>query len=378
MRRASWEGCVPLRIETDDPPHGKVVGLVRKRNQSRPLAPLPLTGDAAVDLHLHTLASDGFWTPAALIDFLREGGFAVASVCDHDTQRSVVDAIELGEKAGIRVIPGVEVTCRWEDRQLHVLVHGIDPRREDDAAQPFLLLLQEIDIALQKNAWDAKRRFEESGRALPSLEEIRAGRPLWPFHVLSAAIKDGHAKNLKESAELLVSLGGTFTADLPVAEVVEAAHRAGGICTIAHPGRADAVGVVTDVDLDRMRESVPVDGLEAHYRSYTDAQTALYREMAVERSMLISCGSDSHAPKMPVDPRPWKAAWCAELLGRLGIPVDPDTITDPVWSAGMDPDAVVPTLEGEETPPQIEPAEEVLMDVEAELEAAQRIEEEQG
>ena len=299
----------------------------------------------------------------------------VASVCDHDTQRSVVEAMTLGEEAGIRVIPGVEVTCRWEERQLHVLVHGIDPRREDDDAQPFLLLMQEIDINLQKNAWDAKRRFEESGRALPSLEEIRAGRPLWPFHVLSAAIKDEHAKNLKESAELLVSLGGTFTADLPVGEVVEAAHRAGGICTIAHPGRADAVGVVTDVVLDRMRETIPVDGIEAHYRSYTDAQTQIYREMADQRSMLISCGSDSHAPKMPVDPRPWKASWCADLLDRLGLPVDPGTIPDPVWAPGMDPDAVVPKPEGEEAEAQVEPAEEVLMDVEAELEAAERNEE---
>ncbi len=54
---------------------------------------------APVDLHLHTLASDGAWTPSALIDHLAGRGFRVAAVCDHDTQRSVVQAIELGKSA---------------------------------------------------------------------------------------------------------------------------------------------------------------------------------------------------------------------------------------------------------------------------------------
>lgn len=331
---------------------------VRPKEYSRPVT-ASLTVDAvetlrlgahdAVDLHLHTLASDGFWTPAGLIDHLVANDFRAAAVCDHDTERSVLEAMRLGAEKGIRVIPGVEMTCGWNDRQLHVLIYGIAPDRTDADAQPFLACLAEIDAMLQERAEDARRRVVASGRALPSLDEILAGRPMWPFHVLSSAIKENHVKNLKEAAELVVELGGTFTADLPVARVTEAAKQGGATVVIAHPGRADAVGIVTEADLDRLRAEMPIDGIEAHYRSYTDAQTAHYRKVAAERGLLVSCGSDSHAPKMPVDPRPWQAAWCADLLGRFGIQVMPEGIGEP-WCEGMDPLAAQPE------PPASEPS----------------------
>ena len=197
---------------------------------------------APVDLHLHTLASDGAWTPSALIDHLAGRGFRVVAVCDHDTQRSVVQAIELGKLRGVHVIPGVEITCGWNDRQLHILCYGVRPDRTDNDSKAFRELLNRIDLQLQENAADAARRIEADGKPLPNLDEVRAGRPLWPFHVLTAAIEMKHVPNLTKAAELVVALGGTFTADLPLGEVVAATHQAGGVCSIAHPGRATRSG----------------------------------------------------------------------------------------------------------------------------------------
>lgn len=319
----------------------------------------------AVDLHLHTLASDGFWTPAALIDHLVANNFRVAAVCDHDSQRSVLEATRRGARRGVRIIPGVEVTTNWRDRQWHLLVYGIRPDRTDEAAAPFRAVLAELDAMLMALAEDARQRIEAAGHPLPSLEEIIAGRPIWPFHVLCAAIREGHARDLKTAAELVTKLGGGFSADLPLARVVDAAHQAGGICIVAHPGRSDSVGIMTEADLDAMLAETPIDGLEAHYRSYTDEQTALYRKLATDRGLLISCGSDSHAPKQPVDPRPWRAAWCAELLARLDVPVEPVAGDAPVWEPGMD------TLAAPPSPPQpeeeqAEPPREQLMEVKAE------------
>jgi predicted metal-dependent phosphoesterase TrpH len=303
-------------------------------------APRRLAPNDSVDLHLHTLASDGFWEPSNLVTYLAEKGFRVASICDHDSQRSVLEAIQLGAELGVQIVPGVEVTTRWSGRQWHLLVYGIRPDRSDDDAADFLAILAELDAELQANAEDARQKIEASGKPLPSLSEIAAGRPVWPFHVLSSAIKEGHVKNLSEAANLVTQLGGTFTADAELDRTVHAAHKAGGLCVIAHPGRGDSVGAVTEADLDRILAEIPIDGLEAHYRSYTDAQTALYRRLANDRGLLISCGSDSHAPGQPVDPRPWRAAWCAGLLARLGFTVTvPD---DPVWEPGMDPLVATP------------------------------------
>ena len=358
----------------------------------------PLAPTDKVDLHLHTLASDGAWTPAALVDHLASEGFRVVAVCDHDSQRSVAEVTRRAARRGIRVIPGVEVTTRWRDRQWHLLVYGIDPRDAAESGRAFRSVLADLDARLMELAEDARSRIEASGRPLPSLEEVAAGRPLWPYHVLCAAIREGHARNLKTAAELVTELGGGFSADEPLARVVEAAHQAGGFCVVAHPGRSDSIGIMTEDDLDAMLAEVPIDGLEAHYRSYTDEQTALYRRLAAERGLLVSCGSDSHAPKHPVDPRSWRAAWCADLLARLGVEVESVPTGEAVWEAGMDPLAVVAppksdpepvtgaasvagaeaTVTGPDGLPtevdaasgQLEPIGEQLMEAEAEAEVA--------
>jgi predicted metal-dependent phosphoesterase TrpH len=315
-----------------------------------PPPPLTLRPEERIDLHLHTHASDGAWTPAALVDHLAAEGFRVAAVADHDTQRSVPEVTRRAARRGVRIIPAVEVTTRWSGRQWHVLVYGIQPNRADDQARAFRSVLADLDAQLLTLAEDARRRIEADGKPLPSLEEIAAGRPLWPYHVLVSAIREGHAKNLKEAAELVSRLGGGFSADEPLDRVVDAAHQAGGITVVAHPGRADSVGALLPDDLDRMLAEVPIDGLEAHYRSHTDDQTALYRRLAAEKGLLISAGSDSHAPHQPVNPRPWRAIWAADLLERLGIAIEPVAEGEAVWTPGMDPHAPKPP------PPSPEPS----------------------
>ncbi|HQY30192.1 MAG TPA: PHP domain-containing protein [Thermomicrobiales bacterium] len=290
-----------------------------------------------VDLHLHTLASDGFWTPEELIRTVAERGFKVVAVTDHDNQRSVRTAMELGAELGLIVIPGVEMTTTWNNRQVHLLVYGLEPSLTGYTNSAWNQALFDIDALMQERALDARARFETAGKALPSLEEILAGRVLWPFHVLSAAIKDGHAKNLKESAELLVSLGGDFNGDLPLDRVVDAAHQAGGIAVIAHPGRGDSVGLVTEADIKAMLPEIAIDGVEAHYRSHSDSDTALYRRIAHDHGLLISTGSDSHAPNKPVDPLPYRAGWASNLLGRLGVTVQAENTNDRLWHEGLSP-----------------------------------------
>lgn len=315
-----------------------------------PPEPLTLRPDDRIDLHLHTLASDGAWTPAALVDHLASEGFRVAAVADHDTQRSVPEVTRRAAKRGIRIVPAVEVTSRWNGRQWHVLVYGVRPNRADAEAQAFRSVLADLDAQLLTLAEDARQRIEATGKPLPSLEEIAGGRPLWPYHVLTSAIREGHVKNLKEAAELVSRLGGGFSADEPLNRVVDAAHQAGGLTILAHPGRSDSVGALLPEDLDRMLAEVPIDGLEAHYRSHTDEQTALYRRLAEEKGLLISAGSDSHAPHQPVNPRPWRAVWAADLLGRLGISIDAPLGSEPVWAPGMDPNAPKPKPPAEAPP----------------------------
>lgn len=302
---------------------------------------LSLAADTPVDLHLHTYASDGFWSPSTLVDDLVQRGIAVGAVCDHDTQDSVLEAITLGERRGVRIVPGTEVTVRWDGRQWHLLVYGIRPDDERPEARAFLDLMAEHDRRFMALAVDARRRVEASGRPIPSVTREVGPHKMMPVHVLRAMIADRHVPRLKEAAELVVALGGNFTYDTPLEEVVRVAHEAGGVTVLAHPGRADLGPALTAKTLDRLLREAPIDGLEGHYRTYTDADTNRYRTMALSRGLLVGTGSDSHGPGAPVDPRPWRAIWARDLLDRLGFDVaDPDDGV--TWVPGMDPLNVKP------------------------------------
>lgn len=281
----------------------------------------------AVDLHMHTTASDGRWTTEALIDHLAENNFKVIAVADHDTMASVPEAIERGNAAGIHVIPAVEVTTWWDIRQVHCLVYGVDI--SSPSAAPFASLLRRQQDELIATSERMIEVLERHGRRLPSLDDLLAGRPLRPHFVFMSMIKDGHGTNLYTAHNIVKSLGEPALVDVPLAETVESAQRSGGVAIIAHPGRNDGWGFLYEDRLDTMRETVTFDGVEAHYRSYTAADTQLYRNYAETHGLVVSTGSDSHWPNFPVNPIQHPARWAAELLDRLGVEVEP--FEGPAW-----------------------------------------------
>lgn len=288
-----------------------------------------LPPDAAVDLHMHTYASDGRWTPAELTDHVRDAGFRLVALADHDTMRCVPEMRRLAGAAGIVVVPAVEMTTRWEDRQVHVLVYGV----ENGAARsaPFEALLRLQEDQLRAAAERAMTLVERHGRRVPSLASVQGELPLRPHHVFTAMIRDGHGGNLKQAHDIVRALGEPAIIDVPLEDTVAAAHAAGALAIVAHPGRDEGTGILDETRLDRMLATVPIDGVEAHYRSYTDADTARYRAWATRHGLLVSAGSDSHWPNHPVNPRPHPARWIAQLLDRLGYAVEP--FDEPAWEA---------------------------------------------
>lgn len=317
-----------------------------------PNTPIRLDATDAIDLHLHTFASDGSWTPAELVDKLDALDIKVAALCDHDTQVNVPETIERGHRRGIHIVPGVEVTVRHHDRQWHMLVYGIRPDDARPEAEAFLNVMRQQEASLCAIAQDARRRVEASGRPLPSLAGIVGTGKMWAHpEVLSSMVRDGHVPSFKEAAELVTALGGRFNSDVPIAEAVSAAHKAGGICVMAHPGRPDLGPAMTARSLRKVLKDAPIDGLECHYRTYTDKDTARFRALAGQHGLVMGAGSDSHGPGIPVDPRPFRAIWAKELLERLGIEVA-DQRDGPVWAPGMDPLAVDPKKRGGRKKPQ--------------------------
>lgn len=286
-----------------------------------------LSPDAPVDLHMHTRASDGEWTPEALIEHLAGRGFKVVAVADHDTMDSVPEAVERGADKGITVIPAVEMTTRWRDRQIHLLVYGVDPGKPK--ARPFMNLLQRQQDALAAMAERILELLDRNGRKIRSMDEVLDGRPNKPYMVYRAMIRDGHGTDLRTAHNIVKGMDEPGLVDVPIEETVACAHQAGALAVIAHPGRDDGWGYLRANELNELYAEVPFDGVEAHYRSYTVNDTRLYRGWAQENDRIVSAGSDSHRSRYPVDPIPYKAVWVRDLLARLGYSVE--EVEGPAW-----------------------------------------------
>lgn len=284
-----------------------------------------LPADAPVDLHLHTVYSDGHWEPAALFDQLARGGFRLVAVTDHDRVDRLAGLVALGSEWGVGVVPGVEVTANWHGRVAHLLCYAGRGRTPDAPTLPadgaLARLTAATVAAVRANTAAVRTELERRGYAFPRAEEVLRGerdplaRPATNARLLLA---HGHTATMEEALGLIADAGYRIVS-APLAEAVAAAHADGALALLAHPGRQDAEIPCYPPDLlARVCDAVPLDGIEAYYPLHTPEQTAGYLAFAHARGLLISAGSDSHGPRQRL-PIPYPAHDVSALLGRLGV-----------------------------------------------------------
>jgi predicted metal-dependent phosphoesterase TrpH len=129
-------------------------------------------------------------------------------------------------------------------------------------------------------------------------------------------------KNTSEqSPGKIVGAAGCAFVTNEIAEIVDASHRSGAVCLIAHPGREDGFVTYTAELLDELRLEAPIDGIEVYYPLHTQEQTAMFSDYVQKHNLLISSGSDSHDSKRP--PIKYPAELSQALLERVGIRIAP-------------------------------------------------------
>ena len=292
---------------------------------------LRLAADSAVDLHLHTTYSDGRWTPGQLVDHLAREQFSLAAITDHDRADTVVTIQQLALDKHLPVLAGVEMSTLWKnelsgkdelsglDNMTDLLCFGFDlpPNALNDIAQDLLNRQKENTREVYENLQRKGYTFAGEPGALATLLEQPS--PQQPFALVDLLERHGYGKGQPSVGRIVLEAGCMLvTNDLTA--VVEAAHQSGAVCLIAHPGHKD--GFVTyDVQmLDKLRQDIPIDGLEVYTPKHTPEQTAMYREYAQQQHLMISSGSDSHKPEKP--PIKYRAELSRALLERVGIQIE--------------------------------------------------------
>jgi len=276
-----------------------------------------LAADSAIDLHLHTTCSDGRWMLEPLLDYLLREQFGLAAITDHDRTDTAAAIQQLALDKHLPVLVAVEMTTTWKGEMTDLLCFGFDPSHNalNDLARDVLRRQQE-------NTWEVYENLQRQGYTLSpdALSAILAKPSSQQPHALVALLKEhGYGLGEPSAGKIVMIAGCTFATNDPAA-VVEAAHRSGAMCLLAHPGREDGFMTYDVQLLDQLRQEVPIDGLEVYYPVHTPAQTAMYREYARRYHLLISAGSDSHGPEKP--PIKYRAELSRGLLERAGIQIE--------------------------------------------------------
>ena len=244
-----------------------------------------------IDLHLHTTASDGRCTPRELVERAAAAGVSVMAVTDHDTAAAVEEVRAVALERGMQAVSGIEITAVEEGRDLHVLGYLFDPLNE--VLGPFLLAQRAARIA----------RVEAIGSRLAALgvpvdvEPLvrqatrESGRSIGRPQVARAMVDAGHVADTQEAFDRWLGSGcpGCVPRAGPAPEaVIEVIHHAGGIASLAHPGKfglAARISLLADAGLD---------AVEAFHPDHDASLVGQYIQIARDLDLLLTGGSDFH------------------------------------------------------------------------------------
>jgi 3',5'-nucleoside bisphosphate phosphatase len=248
----------------------------------------PPPGATFADLHLHTLFSDGTFTPEELAGHGARVGLSAMSLTDHDTVEGCPRMAIACQSLGLEFVPGTELTAEIDGCELHVLGYFLD------------LQNQKLQTELKKFQAVRQNRIHEMVARLNRLNvPLRAeavfaianchspGRP----HVGRALVQAGLCSSLDEAFDRFLKKGRPAWVPkfkISALEAMDLIHQAGGLASIAHPGLNRSDEVIAALAAQGM------DGLECFHSKHTAAMSVYYLEIAARHNLLVTGGSDCH------------------------------------------------------------------------------------
>src|SRR5829696_5724006 len=203
-----------------------------------------------IDLHTHSSVSDGTDTPEELVRKAAAAGLDVVALTDHDTFDGLDAAVAEGERVGVQVLRGMELSCSRRGDSVHLLAYGANPSNTDLAGE---MVAQVGDS--------------------PSV-----GRP----HIADAMIKAGHVRDREEAFERFLAEGGPAHVPRYAIELergIDLVHSAGGVAVIGHPWGRGREHVLPPAVLGALVADHALDGVEVDHQDHDTETRAQLRTL---------------------------------------------------------------------------------------------------
>ena len=255
------------------------------------------------DLHVHTNASDGLYTPNQLVKLAATKKLRAISITDHDAVRSINPAIKEAKSYNLEIIPGIELSTIDNQLDVHILGYFIDINNEK--IKHYIRLFQEERVRRAKKIVD---KLYNLGMKL-NIDFIMQkagpgsiGRP----HIADALMEEGYVLSYDEA--FYKYLGNSKPAYVPKykispLEAIQLIHHAEGLSFIAHPG----LEIATDKLVDYIKQGL--DGIEILHPKHSQLKVNELYQFAIRHELLVSGGSDCHGNRKG-----------QEMLGLFNVP----------------------------------------------------------
>jgi 3',5'-nucleoside bisphosphate phosphatase len=245
------------------------------------------------DLHLHTVFSDGTYTPEELISRSVKSGLSAIAVVDHDTVGAIEPLMLAAKDQEIEALPGIELSAEYEGREVHILGYLIDYNN--------VKLIEKLE-SLKKNRIERiykivdKLKENGIGLAAESVFDISGCGTVGRLHVARAMVKAKLVGSTREAFyKYIGDRGPAYVCNFKFspAEAIKLIKEVGGIPVLAHPytlSKDDLIPAFVECGLM---------GLEVYYSEHTQGMVNFYLGLAKKYNLLVTGGSDCHGNAKP-------------------------------------------------------------------------------
>jgi 3',5'-nucleoside bisphosphate phosphatase len=269
-----------------------------------------------IDLHLHTIASDGQHTPSELVALTRKARLDVIAVTDHDTTAGIAEAQAAAGGHPV-VIPGIELSAEDEAGDVHMLGYHLNL---DHA--PLQTRLTQFRDLRENRGRKIVEKLAALGMPIPweRVEAIADGAGIGRPHIARAMIAAGYVESVRDAFDRYLYNGGpAYVARyrLSPEEAVALIHDAGGVAVLAHPGLLpDHRGMVVRLVAGGL------DGVEVWHPDNKENVRLDLRALAAEHDLIMTGGSDFHGAAIKSNSHPGSTnppdTCIAQLQARAG------------------------------------------------------------
>lgn len=241
-----------------------------------------------VDLHLHTTASDGQFSPSELVAMALERNLLAIAITDHDTTAGIDEAWEAARGTGLEVIPGVEISCDVPHEEVHLLGYYFDHHHQ--ALQGKLHAMRDARL---RRAKGMLARLTALGLPLPweMVAELAGDGSVGRPHIAQSMLKMGYVASTGEAFDLYIGRNGPAYVErykLGPSDAVSLIEEARGLPVLAHPLKVMHF-------LPSLVEAGLV-GLEVYYNGYSPEDIRELAALARKFDLIPTGGSDFHGP----------------------------------------------------------------------------------